>query len=64
MRNRINSGLVATTSNSLTKKRFIKKNKTLQKKYIVTIFGKTKEITKEQYDTLKEVGINVQIVER
>lgn len=58
MRNRINSGLVATTSKSETKRRYAKKNNSFGRiVYSLAMFGKVKQITQEQYETLVAAGL-------
>ena len=55
-RNRINANLVGTTSLSETKRRYAKSNASKKTKYTMFVFGIEKEITEEQYKTLKEIG--------
>lgn len=68
MRKHFNRGLIATSSNNPIKRDLAKKNREEymhnNKKYIMTVLGKTVYITKEQYETLKSIGYKVDIVEK
>ena len=61
MRNRINKNLVGTTSESESKKRFAKKNRSVGFVFTASVCGKKHRITKDQYDRLKKAGYKVEV---
>lgn len=61
-RPRINNNLVATTSDSETKLNYAKRNKSRRVVYMMQIFGGLKQITKDEYERLKNAGYKVEIV--
>lgn len=63
MRNRINKNLAFTTSESQTKKNYIKNNKPKKIKFLMTVFGKQKKIAYSEYLRLLKAGYDVDIVE-
>ena len=64
MRPRINKNLVSTTSESKTKKNFAKKNASRNIIFVMTTFGKQKEISYKDYLRLKNAGIEVDMIEK
>ena len=62
MRKHINNNLVFTTSRSETKRNYAFKNKKSNVKFIMTSFGKKKDITEEEYKKLKSIGYQVDMV--